>query len=69
MQLFFVYLRYGFRLALRQPSLTLSIITLLALGMGGMTAIFNPIYSTLLFTASLSATGAIGTNRRQSSVV
>ena len=47
MQFFFSYLRYGCRRALRQPGVTLSIIALLALGTGGVTAIFNPIYSTL----------------------
>ena len=39
--------RYAWRRARRQPMATLSIILLLALGMGGLTAVFNPIYSTL----------------------
>jgi len=38
---------YTWRRALRQPGITLSIIALLALGTGGVTAVFNPIYSTL----------------------
>ena len=40
-------LRHAWRMALRQPVATLSIIALLALGIGGMTAVFNPIYSTI----------------------
>ena len=40
-------LRFAFRLMRRQPVSTLSIILLLALGTGGVTAVFNPIYSTL----------------------
>ena len=47
MQFFFANFRHAWRRALRQPGVTLSIIALLALGMGGVTAIFNPIYSTL----------------------
>jgi len=35
------------RRALRQTNVTLSIIALLALGIGGVTAIFNPVYSTM----------------------
>ena len=45
MQGFFADLRYAWRRALRRPVVTLSIIALLALGMGGVTAVFNPIYS------------------------
>ena len=36
-------LRHAWRGALRQPVVTLSIIALLALGVGGVTAVFNPI--------------------------
>ena len=46
MHIYFSDLRYAWRRALRQPSVTLSIIALLALGMGGVTAVFNPVYST-----------------------
>ena len=38
---------FAFRLMRRQPVSTLAIILLLALGIGGVTAVFNPIYSTL----------------------
>jgi len=47
MRVFLADLQYAWRRALRQPGVTLSIILLLALGMGGVTAVFNPIYSTL----------------------
>jgi len=47
MQFLLADLRYAWHRALHQPGVTLSIITLLALGMGGVTAVFNPIYSTL----------------------
>ena len=40
-------MRHAWRRARHQPGVTLSIILLLALGMGGITAIFNPVYSTL----------------------
>ena len=40
-------LRYAWRVARRSPGVTLAIIAMLALGTGGVTAIFNPIYSTL----------------------
>jgi hypothetical protein len=38
-------LRYAWREALRSPGVTIAIIIMLALGTGGVTAIFNPIYS------------------------
>lgn len=47
MQIFPTDLRHVWRRALRQMGITLSIIALLALGMGGVTAVFNPIYTTL----------------------
>ena len=40
-------LRYAWHRARRQPGVALAVILLLALGMGGVTAVFNPIYSTL----------------------
>ena len=40
-------LRYAWRAAMRFPGVTLTIIAMLALGTGGVMAIFNPIYSTL----------------------
>ena len=39
--------RYAWRMARRSPGVTIAIIAMLALGTGGVTAIFNPIYSTL----------------------
>jgi len=39
--------RYAVRAARRSPGVTLAIIVMLALGTGGVTAVFNPIYSTL----------------------
>ena len=39
-------LRYAWRSALRSPCVTLAIIAMLALGMGGVTAVFNPLYAT-----------------------
>jgi len=47
MQTIFIDLLHAWRRALRQPGATLSVILLLALGMGGATAVFIPIYSTL----------------------
>jgi len=47
MQTLLADLRQVWRRALRHPGVTLSIIALLALGTGGVTAVFNPIYSTL----------------------
>jgi len=47
MRIILADLRYTWRRACRQPGVTLSIILLLALGMGGVTAVFNPIYSTI----------------------
>lgn len=47
MQIIPADLRYAWRRARRQPGITLSIIVLLALGMGGITTVFNPIYSTI----------------------
>ena len=38
-------LRYAWRAARRSPGVTLAIIAMLALGSGGVTAVFNPIYS------------------------
>ena len=38
-------LRYAWRAARRSPGVTLAIIAMLALGTGGVTAVFNPIYS------------------------
>ena len=40
-------LRFAWRNARRRPGVALSIIALLALGTGGVTAVFNPIYSTV----------------------
>ncbi|MDR0310700.1 MAG: ABC transporter permease, partial [Acidobacteriota bacterium] len=37
--------RYAWRAARRSPGVTLAIIAMLALGTGGVTAVFNPIYS------------------------
>ena len=36
-------LRYAWHRARRQPGVALAVILLLALGMGGVTAVFNPI--------------------------
>jgi len=36
---------YAWRAARRSPGVTLAIIVMLALGTGGVTAVFNPIYS------------------------
>ena len=47
MRVLWTDLRYAWRRALRQPGVTLAIIALLALGTGGVTAVFTPIYSTL----------------------
>ena len=47
MRIFLTDLQYAWHRARRQPGVTLSIILLLALGMGGVTAVFNPLYSTL----------------------
>ena len=47
MRILLADLLYAWRRARRQPGVTLSIILLLALGMGGITTVFNPIYSTL----------------------
>ena len=44
---FLADLRHSWRRTLQRPGATLSIIALLALGTGGVTAVFNPIYSTL----------------------
>jgi len=41
--------RYTWRMAQRSPGATLAIIAMLALGTGGVTAVFNPVWS-LLFT-------------------
>jgi len=38
-------LRYAWRAARRSPGVTLAIIAMLALGTGGVTTVFNPIYS------------------------
>ena len=51
-KLFLTNLRYTWRAAQRQLIATVSIILLLALGMGGVTAVFNPIYS-MFFTPLL----------------
>ena len=48
MWILLVNLRYAWRMACRQIKATLSIILLIALGMGGVTAVFDPIYSTIL---------------------
>ena len=47
MNLFLTDLCYAWRSARRSPGVTLAIIAMLALGTGGLTAIFNPLYSTL----------------------
>ena len=47
MRVLMMDLRHAWRMSLRQPVATLSIIALLALGIGGITAVFNPIYSTI----------------------
>ena len=47
MQNFLTDFQYTWRTAKRYPSVTLAIIVMLALGTGGVTAVFNPIYSTL----------------------
>jgi len=47
MRLLLTDLLYAWRAALRSPWITLSIIAMLALGTGGVTAVFNPVYSTL----------------------
>ena len=39
--------RYAWRMAKRSPGATLAIIAMLALGTGGVTAVFNPVYSLL----------------------
>ena len=45
MNFLWVDLRYAWRAARRSPGVTLAIIVMLALGTGGVTAVFNPIYS------------------------
>ena len=47
MQNFLTDFRYSWRTARRFPGVTLAIIAMLALGTGGVTAVFYPIYSTL----------------------
>ena len=47
MRILLADLRYAWRRARQQPGVTLSIVLLLALGMGGVTTVFDPIYSTL----------------------
>ena len=47
MRNFLTDLRYAWRSARRSPGVTLAIIAMLALGTGGVTAVFNPVYSTL----------------------
>jgi len=47
MRILLADIRYAWRRARRYPGVSLSIIVLLALGMGGITAVFNPIYSTI----------------------
>ena len=47
MQIILMDFRCAWRRALRQPWVTLSIILLLAIGIGGVTAVFNPTYSVL----------------------
>lgn len=47
MSVFWTDLRYAWRAAKCSPGITLAIIVMLALGTGGVTAVFNPIYSTL----------------------
>ena len=42
-----VDLRYVWRVALRYPGVTMAIVAMLAFGTGGVTAVFNPLYSTL----------------------
>ena len=38
-------LRYAWRTARRSPGVALAIVVMLALGTGGVTAVFNPVYS------------------------
>jgi len=45
MKFLWMDLRYAWRAARRSPGVTISIIVMLALGTGGVTAVFNPIYS------------------------
>jgi len=47
MRILLADLRYAWRRARRQPGVTLSVVLLLALGMGSITTVFNPIYSSL----------------------
>ena len=47
MQIFMADLRHAWRRTRHHPCVTLAIIALLALGMGGVTAVFNATYSTL----------------------
>ena len=47
MQIILTDVQHVWRRARHQPGATLAIILLLALGMGGITTVFNPIYSTL----------------------
>ena len=48
MRNFLTDLRYSWRAARRSPGVTLAIIAMLALGTGGVTAVFNPVYSALI---------------------
>ena len=47
MRNFLTDFRYAWSSARRSPGVTLAIIAMLALGTGGVTAVFNPLYSTL----------------------
>ena len=47
MKSLFIDLRYAWRTTRRFSGVTLAIIAMPALGTGGVTAVFNPIYSTL----------------------
>ena len=47
MQIIMADLRYTWRRVRRQPGVTIFIILLLAVGMGGLTTVFNPIYATI----------------------
>jgi len=48
MNFIWIDFRYAWRMARRSPGATLAIIAMLALGTGGVTAVFNPVYSLLL---------------------